>query len=89
MPRIEPPVGIRGRPTIDLLFSIFFGTSQLRRVVVVVNDLFHLGAACRPRHGFEGASVVDWMLKMLLGLAIEMKERAYDMFRRWLIHFAC
>jgi hypothetical protein len=55
----------------------------------VVNDLFHLAAACRPRHGFEGASVVDWMLKTLLGLAIEMKERAYDAFSRWLIHFAC
>ena len=48
---MDPPVGIRGLPTIDFRFSGFFGVSQSRCDEVLEKYRFHLGDAWRPRHG--------------------------------------
>jgi hypothetical protein len=67
---------MRGRPTIDLLFSIRFGTSQFRHVVVPVKERFHLGAACRPNFGCGIIDTFCLAASSKLGLASEMNERA-------------
>lgn len=78
---------MRGRPTIDLLFSIRFGTSQFRLFVVDVNERFHLGAACRPRRNCVVGDVCRLVSSSKRGLASEMSERAEDIFRRRPRHF--
>jgi hypothetical protein len=49
VPRIDPPVRILGRPTVDLLFSGLSGVSQFEALVTLAeNWRIHLGEACRP-----------------------------------------
>jgi hypothetical protein len=42
VPRIDPPVGIRGLPTIDFLFSGRTGCSQSCRAGIDENDRMHV-----------------------------------------------
>lgn len=58
VPRIDPPVGIRGLPTVDLLFSGLFGTSQFDCLEVEEKLRVHLGEAWRPKQGLRNGGNV-------------------------------
>ena len=55
VPRIDPPVGIRGRPTCDLRTSGLFGVSQSCLAVVVENERAHFVWTARELTGVQGA----------------------------------
>jgi hypothetical protein len=83
VPRIDPPVGILGRPTIDFRFSGFLGVSQSRWDAVLENGRLHLGDAWSPRHGvrrdirmLEKASRRDVKFEMALLEAISGRTAA-------------
>jgi hypothetical protein len=52
VPRTDPPVGIRGLPTVDLLFSGLFGTSQFDCLEVEEKLRVYLGGGLEAKAWF-------------------------------------